>query len=102
MLYGVGTPIGNLNDMTLRAPISEYPTDRDWSFKRGKGVFELHANKEGQADAVKILKCSGGDIFDREAVKTLGKWRLRHGPLVLELPLRFQLTPTDFSVQVAR
>jgi TonB family protein len=86
----------------LKGPIPEYPAYRDWGFKSGKGVFELHANKEGQVDAVKILKSTGDDIFDRAAVKTLGKWRLRRGPLVLELPLRFQLTPTDFSVQVAR
>lgn len=86
----------------LKGPIPAYPTYPDWTFKSGKGVYELHANKEGKVDAVKILKSSGDEIFDREAVKTLGRWRLSRGPLVLELPLHFTLTPIDFSVDVAR
>ena len=40
--------------------------------------------------------------FDRIAGQTLRKWRRRWGPLILELPLRFTLTPTNYSVDVGQ
>lgn len=86
----------------LKGPIPAYPRFPPWTDKRGKGVYELHAAKDGKVTQVKILKSSGDATFDRETVKTLGKWRLRRGPLVLELPLSFTLTPTNYSVDVAR
>jgi hypothetical protein len=46
----------------------------------------------------KVLKTSGDAAFDDAAQKTLGKWRLSRGPLVLELPLRFVLTPSSYRV----
>lgn len=86
----------------LKGPIPAYPRRPPWTHKSGKGVYELHVNKEGKVDRARVLKSSGDAIFDREAVKTLGKWRLRRGPFVLELPLRFKLTPTNYSVDVGR
>lgn len=86
----------------LKGPIPEYPRFPAWTSKSGKGVYELHADKEGKVDGVKILKSSGDATFDRVAVTTLAKWRLRRGPLALELPLSFTLTPTNYSVDVAR
>lgn len=86
----------------LKGPIPQYPRPPAWTDRSGKGVFELHVNKRGTIDQVRILKSSGDAIFDREAVKTLGKWRLARGPLILELPLRFKLTPTNYSVDVGR
>ena len=87
----------------LKGPIPAYPRSPAWTDKSGKGVYELHADKDGKVTQVKILKTSADAIFDREAVKTLGKWRLRLGrPLILELPLRFKLTPTNYSVDVGR
>ena len=87
----------------LKGPIPAYPRNPPWTDKSGKGVYELHADIDGKVSQVKILKSSGDVAFDREAVNTLGKWRLRRGrPLILELPLRFQLTPTNYSVEVGR
>ena len=86
----------------LKGPIPQYPKSPAWTDKSGKGVYELHVNQAGRVENVRILKSSGDAIFDREAVKTLGKWRLRRGPLVLELPLSFTLAPTNYSVKVAR
>ncbi len=86
----------------LKGPLPEYPRFPAWTSKSGKGVYELHADKDGKVDAVKILKSSGDATFDRVVVKTLGKWRLRRGPLVLELPLSFTLTPRNYSLDVAR
>lgn len=86
----------------LKGPIPAYPRRPPWTHKSGKGVYELHVNKEGRVDRVRMLKSSGDAVFDREALETLGKWRLRRGPLVLELPLRFELTPTNYSVDVGR
>jgi hypothetical protein len=38
----------------------------------------------------------------RVAAKTLRKWRLRRGPLILELPLSFKLTPTKYTVDIPK
>jgi TonB family protein len=86
----------------LKGPIPEYPRRPAWTNKRGKGVYELHADKAGTVQQVRILKSSGDATFDRVVEKTLRNWRLRRGPLVLELPLSFVLTPTSYSVDVAR
>lgn len=86
----------------LKGPIPAYPRFPRWTFKRGKGVYELHVQKDGRVADVKVLKGSGDDAFDRIAVKTLRKWRLRRGPLILELPLSFTLTPTTYSVDIPK
>jgi TonB family protein len=86
----------------LKRPIPEYPRSPAWTNKSGKGVYELHADKDGKVEGVKILKSSGDATFDRVAMKSLGRWRLRRGPLVLELPLSFTLTPMNYSVDVDR
>ncbi len=85
-----------------KGPIPAYPRRPSWTNKSGKGVYELHADKEGRITQVKILKSSSDAVFDREAVKTLGKWRLNRGPIIIELPLRFRLTPRSYSVDVGR
>jgi TonB family protein len=86
----------------LKGPIPEYPRSPAWTNKRGKGVYEIHADKAGKVQQVRILKSSGDVTFDGSVETTLRKWRLRRGPLVLELPLSFVLTPTSYSVDVAR
>ena len=86
----------------LKGPIPTYPRFPSWSFKRGKGVYELHIQKDGSVAGVRILKGSGDDTFDRVTVKTLRGWRFRRGPLVLELPLQFTLTPASYSVEIPK
>ena len=86
----------------LKGPVPEFPAWETWTFKEGRGVYELHVGNSGAVESVKILKSSGDEGFDRSATKTLGKWRLSRGPLVLELPLRFLLTPKSYSVNIAR
>ena len=83
-------------------PIPAYPRSAGWTNKQGKRVYELHAGANGKIQQLRILKSSGDAVFDQETVKTLRRWRLRRGPLVLELPLSFRLTPTNYSVEVAR
>jgi TonB family protein len=86
----------------LQAPIPEYPVYKEWDFKEGRGVYELHVDRSGKVQEVKILKSSGDKSFDHSATKTLGKWRLSHGPMIIELPLRFVLTPQSYSVGLVR
>jgi TonB family protein len=86
----------------LKGPIPAYPRFPLWSFKQGKGDYELHVQKDGSVSEVKILKGSGDDTFDRVTVKTLREWRFRRGPLVLELPLQFALTPASYSVEIPK
>ena len=86
----------------LRGRVPAYPRSVPWTEKQGSGVYELHVGKEGTVSKVKILKGSGDDVFDRVAVDTLQKWRLRRGPLILELPLAFRLSPSNYSVVIPK
>lgn len=86
----------------IKAPIPAYPRTIPWTIKQGKGVYELHVQKDGSVSEVKILKRSGDEVFDRTAVETLRRWKLRRGPLNLELPLAFKLTPTSYEVNIPK
>jgi TonB family protein len=86
----------------LNGPIPAYPKSPPWTWKQGKGVYELHVGPEGKVAEVKILKSSGDSTFDRVAVATLHKWRLRKGPLILQLPLEFHLTPLKYAVDIPK
>jgi TonB family protein len=85
-----------------KGPIPAYPRSVPWTNKQGKGVYELHVRKDGSVSEVKILKRSGDEVFDRIAVETLRGWQLHRGPLILELPLTFRLTPTKYSVDIPK
>jgi TonB family protein len=114
-IYGVRTEFEtkarNMDDVlapflgkgtVLHGPIPHYPKRASWTHKRGKGVYKLHVNQQGRVDEVEILASSGDETFDRVAVGTLRKWRLRRGPLTVELPLSFTLTPDSFAVQIPK
>ena len=88
--------------VVLNGPIPAYPRFPPWTSKHGLGVYELHVQKDGTVAEVKLLKTSGDDMFDRVAIDTLRRWRLRRGPLILELPLSFALTPTSYSVDIPK
>lgn len=49
-----------------------------------------------------VLKSSGDHAFDESVQKTLRKWEFTRGPLTVELPLSFALTPTSYRIDVAR
>ncbi|MFZ1218305.1 MAG: energy transducer TonB [Chthoniobacterales bacterium] len=85
-----------------KGPIPAYPRSVAWTNKQGKAVFELHVQRDGRVSEVRILKASGDAVFDRTAVETLRKWRLRRGPLILELPLSFKLTPASYEVDIPK
>jgi len=84
----------------LHGPNPAYPRNPPWTDKQGKGTYELHVGKDGEVEDVRILKNSGDVTFDRVAVSTLRKWRLRRGPLIVELPLAFKLTPRRYDVWI--
>jgi TonB family protein len=85
-----------------KGAIPAYPRSVPWTTKQGTGRYEIHVQKDGRVSEVRILKRSGDDIFDRTTVETLWKWRLRRGPLILELPLSFKLTPSHYSVSIPK
>lgn len=85
-----------------KAKVPEYPDREHWTFKHGKGRYELHIDSTGRVESVMVLQSSGDPIFDKAAQKTLRKWELNRGPLVVELPLSFILTPNSYRVDVAR
>lgn len=86
----------------VKGPIPGYPRFPPWTFKQGKGLYELHVGDDGKVADVRMLKSSGDNTFDRIIVGALGKWRLRRGPLIVVLPLSFSLTPTKFSVEIPK
>lgn len=88
--------------VVLKGPVPAYPRVPPWTEKHGAGVYELHVQKDGTVPVVKVRKSSGDPTFDRIAIDTLSKWRLRRGPVILELPLSFKLTPTSYSVDIPK
>lgn len=84
----------------IQAPMPMYPSSPPWTWKEGRGVYEIHVNMAGTVTEVKILKSSGDQTFDGVTVNTLHQWRLRHGPKIIELPLLFVLTPKNFRVWI--
>jgi TonB family protein len=84
----------------LNGPNPRYPLYPPWTDKQGAGKYELHVGKNGKVGEVKILKSSGDPTFDRVAVGTLRKWRLRRGPTVIELPLAFKLTSRTYDIWI--
>lgn len=87
-------------DTVLNGPSPRYPLSPPWTNKQGDGKYELHVGKNGKIEQVKILKSSGDRTFDRVAVETLRKWQLRRGPMVVELPLAFKLTPQTYDIWI--
>jgi TonB family protein len=87
-------------DTVLNGPSPRYPLSPPWTNKQGDGKYELHVGKNGKVEKVKILKSSGDPTFDRVAVGTLRKWQLRRGPMVVELPLAFKLTPQTYDIWI--
>ena len=88
--------------MVQRGKFPAYPRSVTWTPKQGSGVYELHVQKDGSVAQVKILKSSGDQTFDGVTVKTLRKWKLRRGPLIIELPLSFTLGPSSYSVDIPK
>jgi TonB family protein len=87
-------------DTVLNGPNPRYPVSPPWTDKQGDGKYELHVGKNGKVEQVKMLKSSGDPTFDRVAVDTLRKWRLRRGPMLIELPLAFKLTPQTYDIWI--
>ena len=86
----------------LRGSFPKYPRSDTWVRKSGSGVYELHVQPDGTIRDVKILKTSGDKMFDHITVQTLRKWRLRRGPLIIELPLSFTMTPKSYAVEIPK
>jgi len=84
----------------IKAPMPVYPANPPRTSKQGRGVYEIHVNQTGVVTEVKILKPSGDPTFDNVTVSTLHKWRLRHGPKIIELPLAFVMTPDNCRVWI--
>lgn len=84
----------------LNGPNPRYPVYPPWTDKHGDGKYELRVGKDGKVEDVRILKSSGDPTFDRVAAGTLRKWRLRRGPMVIELPLAFKLMPRRYDVWI--
>jgi TonB family protein len=86
----------------LHAPQPTYPVRPPWTDKQGKGIYEMHVGRDGKVEDVRMLKTSGDSTFDSITISTLRKWRLRKGPLIVELPLAFRLTPRTYDFWVAK
>lgn len=85
-----------------KAPTPQYPGFQNWGFKHGKGIYEIRVDPTGKVSNVAVLTSSGDPVFDEAVQKTLHKWQFTRGPLTVELPLSFALTPTSYRIDVAR
>ena len=76
----------------LNNPPPEYPEiamDRGWE---GKVLMKVHVLANGKPDSVSVLKSSGKDVLDDEAVRTVKKWSF--------VPAKRGTTPIDGWVTV--
>lgn len=83
-------------------PMPVYPHSLPWTDRHGQGVYEIRVRKDGTVSDVKTLHPSGDVVFDRTVFLTLREWRFRRGPLIVDLPLAFSLTPTHYSVFIPK
>jgi TonB family protein len=86
----------------IKGELPAYPRTERWTNKRGTGVFILQVDRKGTVSDVRIKKSSGDAPFDQATVRTLRQWQFRRGPITIELPLAFVLTPTDFSLHLPK
>lgn len=92
-----------LGETALRkAPTPQYPEYVNWGHRQGKGVYVISDDARGQVTSVTVRKSSGDPVFDEAVQKTLRKWQFTRGPLTVELPFSFVLTPTSYRIDVAR
>jgi len=86
----------------LNGPMPQYPRTVPWTEKRGEGLYELRIGPNGHAVKARVLKSSRDAVFDQITVAALQNWRLRRGPMIIELPLSFRLTSTKYSVGIPK
>lgn len=86
----------------VEGSLPDYPRDKPWTDKHGTGVFELHVARTGEVTSVAVKKFSGDPPFDEVMVRAMRQWRFRKGPVEIELPLYFALTPQKFSVRIPK
>jgi TonB family protein len=86
----------------INGPMPQYPRSVPWKEKHGEGLYELHVGANGDALNAKVLKSSGDAVFDQITVAALQNWRLRRGPLTIELPLSFHLTSTKYTIGIPK
>ena len=79
-----------------------YPRGKPWTNKHGMGVFLLKVDTKGQVTDVSVKKSSGDAPFDEASVRAMRQWQFRKGPVEIELPLYFVLTPEEFSVRIPK
>jgi TonB family protein len=83
----------------VKGSLPEYPRDKAWTNRRGTGVFLLSVDAAGRVTDVTVKKSSGDAPFDGVTVRAMQQWKFRKGPIKIELPLYFALTPHQFVVR---
>ena len=86
----------------VKGSLPDYPRDKAWTHKHGTGVFDVRVGRTGEVTSVAVKKSSGDAPFDEVMVGAMRKWRFRRGPLEIELPLYFALTPEKFTVRLPK
>jgi TonB family protein len=86
----------------VKGRMPDYPRDHPWTVKHGTGVFVLHIGSTGHVNNVTVKRGSGDATFDEVVVEAMRKWQFRRGPLELEIPLYFALSPRKFEVHIPK
>lgn len=89
-------------DPLVKGSLPDYPRDKPWTNKHGTCVFDLSVDRAGRVTAVTVKKSSGDANFDQAMQRALRGWLFRRGPLEIELPLYFALTPQKFAVRIPK
>jgi TonB family protein len=83
-------------DNVIHVVSPRYPHKQQASKIGGSGVFRLTIDfKTGKVTNVAVVKSTGSDPLDREAIFALSQWRFKPGKLTTaDIPITFQASGT--------
>jgi TonB family protein len=92
------TEVRSLNEadvrrLVVRNPMPRYPMDARIARLTGRGLFRIAFDTSGKATGVQVVKSTGHQALDSEAMRTLRLWRIRAntGCDGLTIPVIFRL-----------
>ena len=63
--------------LVLHSPMPKYPPGARTAGLKGSGLFRIDFSASGEATNVKVLRSTGHERLDLEAVETFRSWRIR-------------------------
>jgi TonB family protein len=93
IFYRVSPPNMPLKlEPVLYAPYFEYPPAARKQGLEGRGLFEIHINRDGSVRSVQTLRTIGHSILDTAAINGMRQWRFRRNTIaVVRMPVQYRI-----------